>query len=146
MRKLTILRRKTFVACLVKFNVYIEDREHPETVINEVPCRFLGKIKNGTESTFEIDGELRKVFVVADKLSRGYCFDYYQMPAGEEDVSLSGAPRFNLATGNAFRFDQVSGEDVVANRNKGFNKGIVIFIAVVVVGLVAGFVCGFYLF
>ena len=41
MRKLTILRRKTFVACLGKMRVYIEDPISYELGINNIPCMIL---------------------------------------------------------------------------------------------------------
>ena len=49
MRNLTIVRRKSFVACLAKMKVYIEDPASNELVINKIPCRKLGELKNGEE-------------------------------------------------------------------------------------------------
>ena len=49
MRTLTIKRAKSFVACLAKMKVYVEDPTSREIVINNVPCRKLGDLKNGEE-------------------------------------------------------------------------------------------------
>ena len=68
MRMLTIKRTKSFIACLAKMKVYIEDSSSTEIVINDVPCRKLGVLKNGEEKQFEIDEKEAKVFVIADKL------------------------------------------------------------------------------
>ena len=46
MMNLTIKRNKSFVGCLAKLKVWIED-EAGELVIGGVPCRLLGDLKNG---------------------------------------------------------------------------------------------------
>ena len=51
MRKLTILRRSTFVACLGRMSVWFEDPVNPTATIDGRPCRLLGKIKNGETVT-----------------------------------------------------------------------------------------------
>ena len=139
MRKLTIKRTKSFVACLGKMKVYIEDSTSGELVINDVPCRKLGTLKNGEEKIFEIDDSAAKVFVIADKLSKNYCNDYYELPEGSEDVYLSGKNKYNPAAGNAFRFDNNPSEGALANRKRGKKKGLIIFLAAIAVGLVLGF-------
>ena len=98
--------------------VWIEDPAG-DLVIDGVPCRLLGKLKNGEEGSFEIGEDAARVFVIGDKLSRSFCSDFYEIPAGSDDVVLSGVNRFNPATGNAFRFDGNASEEVVANRKKG---------------------------
>ena len=95
MRNLTIKRTKSFVACLAKIRIYIEDPTANEISINNTPCRKLGELKNGEEKTFQIPNEAVKVFVIADKLSRNICNEYYQIPEGEDDISLSGKNKYN---------------------------------------------------
>ena len=90
MRKLTIKRTKSFVACLMKMKVYIEDHVAGEIFINNIPCRKIGEIKSGEEKTFEIGDQPAKVFVIADKLSKNYCNEFYEIPGGQEDIYLSG--------------------------------------------------------
>ena len=85
MRNLTIKREKTFVACLGKFKVYIEDANSNELTIRNTPCRKLGELKNGQESTFVIDDSEAKIYVIADKMSKEYCNEMYKIPAGTED-------------------------------------------------------------
>ncbi len=146
MRNLTIKRTKSFVACLAKMRIYIEDPTSSEILINNTPCRKIGDLKNGEEKTFQIDEGEAKVFVIADKLSKNYCNDYYQLPAGQEDISLSGKNKFNPANGNAFRFDNNETEEIIANRKRGTRKGIIILIIAVIVGAVVGYVIGSSLF
>ena len=146
MRKLTIKRTKRFVACLMKMKVYIEDRSASEITINDIPCRKLGEIKNGEEKTFEIGEEAAKVFVIADTLSKNYCNDFYEIPEGQEDIFLTGKNHFNLANGNAFRFDNNPSASALANRKRGTNKGLVVLIVAIVVGAIIGFVIGFNMF
>lgn len=143
MRNLTIKREKSFVASLVKMRVYIEDYTTNDLVINDVPCRKIGEIKNGEEKTFMIGDNPAKVFVIADKLSKNYSNEFYNIPAGTEDIFLSGKNKYNPANGNAFRFDGVTDEDVLANRKKGTKKGIIILIIAMLVGFALGFIKGY---
>ena len=72
MRDLTIKRHKSFVGCLAKFKVYIEDPASRELTIAGVPCRKLGELKNGQEQTFQIGTEETRLFVISDKFSKDY--------------------------------------------------------------------------
>ena len=145
MRNLTIKRNKTFVGCLGKFNVYIEDDQNYDLIINNSPCRKLGTLKNGEEKTFEISESSARVYVIADKLSKGYCNEFAEIPYGEEDVALTGRSRFNPATGNAFRFDGEVSEEVIANRKKGSRRGIVVLAIAIIIGVMIGGVIGGYI-
>lgn len=90
MRNLTVKREKSFVACLITMKVFAEDKEHGETVIDGTPCRRIGELKNGEEKTFPIGEDDVKIFVIADELSKSFCFDCYALPAGSEDVLSFG--------------------------------------------------------
>lgn len=52
MRNLTIKRAKSFVGCLAKMKIYIEDPAAGDTEIGGVSCRRLGELKNGEERPF----------------------------------------------------------------------------------------------
>ena len=138
MRKLSITRTKSFVGCLVSIKIYVEDAFHNEMMINGVPCRKLGEIKNGQTQTFVIDNDAVKVFAVAGAVSKNYCYDYYPIPAGEADVVLTGKNHYHPGAGNPFRFDGVTDETVLASRKKGSRIGMVILIAAVLVGILLG--------
>lgn len=138
MRTLTITRNKTFVGCAGKIRLYVEDYTSPETTILDTPCRLLGTLKNGETQSFEIPEEAVKIFAIADKVSKSYCNEFYPIPAGFDPVALTGMCKFNPASGNAFRFDGVTDETVLANRRKGGKKGLIILIAAVIVGFVIG--------
>ena len=140
MRYLTIKRHKAYAGCMGKMKVYIEDPMQPEMDINGVPCRKLGELKNGEEKVFEIGNNAAKVFVIAGKMSRNWCSDFFQLYEGADNIWLSGKNRFNPASGNAFRFDNNDlNPEVQANRKKGSGIGIVILIAAVAIGSVAGY-------
>ncbi len=143
MRRLTIKRTKSFVASLIKVQVFIEDPLSNEIAINDVPCRKLGTLKNGEEATFDISENSARVFVICDKLSKNYCNDFYQLEAGTEDIFLSGKSKYNPASGNAFRFDNNDNPEALANRKKGTRKGLIVLILAVVVGAVCGFLSGY---
>lgn len=138
MRKLTIQRTKSFVACLGRMKIYIEDRVTGDTTINGVPCKKIGDLGNGEERTFEIGEEAAKIFVIADSLSKGYCSELYELPEGKEDIVLTGKNRFNPITGNAFRFDNNESEAAKENRKRGTGKGVGVFIASIVIGAAVG--------
>lgn len=139
MRKLTIKRTKSFVASHVSLKVYIEDETSDELVINGVSCRKIGVLKNGEEGVFQIGEEATRVYVIADKLSKNYCNEFYEIPAGVDDIHLSGKNKFNLANGNAFRFDGNTSEAVLQNRKKSNRKGAIIITVAAVIGFVIGF-------
>lgn len=138
MRNLAIKRKKSFVASLAKMKVYIEDASSNDVIINKVSCRKLGELKNGEEKSFTIDENGAKVFVIADKLSKNYCNEFYNIPAGTEDVYLSGKNCFNLANGNAFRFEGVTDAEILRNRKKGTKKGLIILLVAFIVGSGSG--------
>lgn len=139
MRNLTIKREKSFVGSLAKMKVYVEDPTSNEICINDIPCRKIGDLKNGEEKTFQIDEQEVKVYVIADKLSKNYCNEFYQLSASQQDVFLSGKNKFNPANGNAFRFNDNEGEENIANRKRGTRKGLLILIVAAIVGAVVGY-------
>ncbi len=138
MRKLTVKRQKSFVGCLGTMKVYIENAGDSDIVIGDTPCKFLGKLKNGEEKTFEITESSAKVYVIADKLSKNYCNDFFAVPAGNEDVYLSGKNSFNPITGNPFRFDGVTDEESQINRKKTSKRGVLIFTVSIILGIIIG--------
>ena len=140
MRKVYLTRDKSFVACLAKLNVYVEDANNPEDVIADIPCRKVCKIANGETISFEIPDEETRVIVIADKLSKNLCNDYYRVPAGVSDVEIGGKCTYNPGAGNPFRFHGVTDEDILANRKRSGRKGFITILIAALVGFVIGFV------
>ncbi len=138
MRSLTIKRNKSFVACLGKMKVYVEDSASASICINGVMCRKLGDLKNGEEKTFEVPCESVRVFVIADTVSKDFCNDSYLLPEGDEPIVLTGKCKYNPAAGNAFRFDNNTNEEALTNRKKGTKKGVVIIAVAAIVGFIVG--------
>ncbi len=138
MRTLTVTRGKTFVGCISKIRLYIEDHTAPEISILDTPCRLLGTLKNGETQAFEITEEAVKIFAIADKASKHYCNEFYPIPAGFDPVTLSGQCRYDPASGNPFRFDGVTDEAVLANRRKNTRRGIIVGVVAVAVGVIIG--------
>lgn len=144
MRNLTIIRRKSFVACLGSVKIYIEDA-NGDTNINGTKCKLLGKLKNNSRETFEIGNESCKLFAIYDKVSKGICNDFYVIPEGEEDHYVSGIAHFNPFMGNPFLFDGNTNSEAFDNRQKNGKKAALIMIPVMVVAVIAGFLIGFFL-
>ncbi len=143
MRKLTIKRKKSFVGCLAKIKVYIEDQMSSELTINGVPCRKLGVIKNGKEKTFEIEDEAAKVYVIADKMSKDYCNEFYQLEDGEEDIRLTGKNHFSPSKGNPFYFDGNNDPEALENRKKNKKKSKKLILTCFIVGFIIGLLIAF---
>ncbi|MBQ7294606.1 MAG: hypothetical protein IJW86_00265 [Clostridia bacterium] len=144
MRTLTIKRNKAFAGWATKSKVYVEDYMNNDIIINGVPCRKIGTLKNGEEKSFEIEPVATRVYIIGDKLSRNMCNDFCKIPAGEEDVVLTGEHKYNPFNGNAFRFDGVTDEEVLANRKKTNKKAALFFAFLVVVGFCIGFALTFF--
>lgn len=139
MRKLTIKRKKSFVASLAKLKVYIEDPAG-ELDITGIKCRLLGTLANGEEKSFCIEENAAKIFVIADKMSRDYCYDCRNLPEGNEDIYLTGKNAFNPATGNAFRFEGGTEEEVVKRHKESRTVGIIVLITAIVIGFTAAWI------
>ena len=133
MRYLTITRNKAFPACAVKFKVYISDPQNVDLTIHNVPCRMLGTIKNGETVSFPIGCEPARVFVIADKLSKDFCCEYCDLPAGDQHIQLVGKCRFDPYAGNPFHFE---GNPIPP---KARRRSLVIAAIAVVVGISVGF-------
>lgn len=138
MRTVTIRREKSFVACLAKMKVYVEDHVSPEITVGGVPCRKLGTLKNGEMESFQVEEQELKIFVIADTFSKEFCNEFYQLPEGDEYVSLSGKNRFNPASGNAFRFNDNQSEGIDESRRRGVRIGAIVLIVALIIGMVAG--------
>ncbi len=142
MRNLIITREKTYVARLITMKVYIEDSVSGDTKINGVLCRKLGTLKNGEQKSFPIDDTAARVFVIADKLSKGFCNEFFDVPAGTFDVAIKGKNHYNPFAGNPFRFEGVDNEEVLANRKKMRKRSYIVMAIALVVGVVLGVVSG----
>ena len=123
MRNLTIKRRWALPAGFMKARVYIEDSESGDVTIRDHVCSWLGEIENGKEKTFEIPNEETRIFVIYDFVSMNYCVDIKKIPAGDDDVRVSGVCKLSLINGNPFRFDGDVDDEVIAVRTGGSKKG-----------------------
>ena len=107
MRKLTIKRRKTIVASLMKVKIYIVDENDCQRVIMGYPCKEIGRLKNNSELVIEIDNNEHRIFAdVTLQMTDAYA-DMIIIPAGEEDVIISGKNVYSPFKGNPFIFDKM---------------------------------------
>ena len=118
--------------------IYIEDNTTSEIVIDGTPCRKLGDLLNGETKSFVVDSTPARVFVIADKMSKNFCNDFYQLDAGDDEISLSGQNKYNPVTGNPFRFDNNDGDEAAKNRRKNKTRAITICVISVIVGFAIG--------
>lgn len=145
MRNLTIKREKAFAGCAVKVQLYIEDPQAPELEINGIPCRKLGSLKNGEERTFTIENGQTQVVVIADKVSKNFCNEFYTIPEGEEDVFLSGKNHFDPLAGNPFWFAGQTSPEALAQRKETAKKGRRILVPVLILCALLGALAGSFL-
>ena len=139
MRQLTVTRRKKFAASLAKIKFYIEDPENGDTDITGVRARKLLELKNGETQSIGIGDNAARLFAIAGPASKDWCVDVYNIPEGSENIELTGQNMFNLANGNAFRFDGNDDDPAVKEiRNKGNKRGFLILIIAILIGAVVG--------
>lgn len=138
MRNLTITRRKSFVGCIMKDQVYIRDEQAREITIDGVPCRKICDIKNGESKTFQIDEGEQQIFLIVDKASKDHCYASITIPEGQEDIALSGIHKFYFGS-NPFHFDGVQlSKEQLAKQKKNNRKGAMIVICAAIAGLIIG--------
>lgn len=143
MRNIIIKRKKEFSGSFIKLKVYIEDYQTSEIMINGVPCRKIGELRNGEERAFTVGDNPAKIFVIPNKINRNYINDFFQLPLGNQDIYLTGGNTLNPLIGYRFGFDIISSEEVLINRKKN-NKHlaaiyIITFISLFVVAFLTGF-------
>lgn len=103
MRKLTIQRDKTFVACAMKAKVYLKDA-NGDTFINGSKCRFVASVKNNGSVTIDIDDNVNVIYVIYDNTSKDFCFGRKVIGEGTEDVIVHGKSKLSPFKGNPFVF------------------------------------------
>ncbi|MBQ8275033.1 MAG: hypothetical protein IJZ02_00225 [Clostridia bacterium] len=138
MRTLTVTREKHFAGCLGTIKFYVEDANAPDIHIDGLPCRLLGKLKNGETASWAIGCGALRIFALADRASQSYCRDQYAIPAGEEDLTLCGRCHFNPANGNAFLFAGNTDKTALELRKKGSRRGWLVLLAAILVGFLLG--------
>ena len=107
MRKLTIKRRKSIVASLMKVKIYIEDNKDYGRIIFGYPCKEVGRVKNNSELVIEIDNNEHRIFADVTLQVTDVYADMIIIPAGEEDVIISGKNVYSPFKGNPFVFDKI---------------------------------------
>lgn len=135
MRNLTIINNTTHVPSLSKTKIYVEDHAMPDTVINGIPCRKLGVVKNGESATFKIAEKPAIVFAVTSRGLKNYYSECYEINGEYGDVVLSGKRHFSPFKASPFVFEGGGSEEVNENRKKAFKKlmmGVLIFFGALV--------------
>lgn len=112
MRSLTIVRKRALASMFDKTWFYIEDEEHGKRSIDCIRCSLFCELKNGKSFTGEIpEGELRLFAVSGDfkgiDSPNGYASVHCVIPAGEENVTVTGRRKLNPAYANSFQFEDV---------------------------------------
>lgn len=103
MRKLTLQRKKSIVACLCAVYPYLQCDEKDSTMLlGGVPCKCAGKLKNGKALTWEIPEEPTTLIVAWSRKFPAKYYTYCTIPAGSEDLTLYTEPTYDPSRGNPF--------------------------------------------
>ena len=102
MRKLTLKRKKQFVAMAVKVRICVRTEEEPDIKLVDANLKIVGYLKRAESIEFEIPNDATEVYLVFDKLLPQKFHAKYLVDAGEEDVTLYTQARFNPFKGNPF--------------------------------------------
>lgn len=120
-RKLTITRKKAVAGCAVKVKFYVLSETECDLVLSVVDYdfhanerdrfhakkfRYLGKLGNDKTAQFEISQKSVVLVALFDGTSAEWCRDTIHIPAGSEDVSVSGKCILDPMAGNPFMFDK----------------------------------------
>ena len=135
MRNLTVTRRKALPWALYPLNVCLCDEnagKEPDV---------LGEIRNGEEKTFEIGDEETVVSVSPPTVPRWFMCEKKVIPAGSEDVTLSGKVRYSPFLGNPFLFDDPD-EKTAAERKKRLRRASAFFWIFVASAVLLVILCG----
>ena len=108
MRKLTVNRKRSFVACACGVYIYVQCKNgQADLTLDGVPCKNMGKVKNGKSITVDVSTDEFKAFVVYSKTQPQNYHSAFTVPAGESDVTLYTRPYYNPAMGNPFTLSNV---------------------------------------
>lgn len=102
MRKLTMTRKKRFLACAMKVYVYIETESNKDIILDGVPCRKMGYLKNGQMISFDIPSKRCSVFVCYSTIAPDKYKAGYVIHPSDSDVVLYTKATFDPLKGNPF--------------------------------------------
>ena len=103
MRKLTLVRKKSFVGCACRVFVYRTLSAGEPTydlLLNGVPCLLVTTLKNGKQTEIEIPDCDRTVWVSNSRMLPNDFKEGYLYPAGAEAGTLYIKMRFSPFEGN----------------------------------------------
>ena len=103
MRTLTLTRKKCFCMCFYAVKIYLScPPEEATDDFNDIPCKKVGKLRNGRSVSYEIGEEETVIFVAYSDFSPSLYHAKYVVPAGTENVALMTKPKLDLLAGNPF--------------------------------------------
>lgn len=122
MRYLTLQRIKSAIDFFVTIKVYIEDPTSNEILIQGVPCRKIGEIKNGEQQSFMIGDEKLRIYIMSMKIDKNLCPDFYEVPAGTENVFLTCKFIWHPILADICRFEGVPTDEMKYRRKQNLKK------------------------
>lgn len=122
MRYLTLQRTKSAIDFFVTIKVYIEDPASNEIKIQGVPCRKIGELKNGEQQSFIIGDEKLRIYIMSMKIDKNLCPDFYEVPAGTENVFLTCKFIWHPILTDVCRFEGVPTEEMKYHRKQNLKK------------------------
>lgn len=103
MRKLTVNRKRSFVACFCGVYIYVQcAAEKSDITLDGIPCKNMGRLKNGKSITVNVPENAFKAFVAYSKTQPQNYHSAFAVPEGNNDVTLYTRPYYDPAMGNPF--------------------------------------------
>ena len=138
MRQLTIRRESARTNKRKTDQVYIADPQYGTVPIDNMMCSKLGELRNGEQQTFPIGEGPVRIFVNGGKKPAAKKGDSVWIPAGTEDLFLSGIHSFTLSTNGWFRFVTDTSPETMKKRKRSMVLTWAVLLAVAAVSFFLG--------
>ncbi|MCK5731389.1 MAG: hypothetical protein KAH13_00070 [Tenericutes bacterium] len=102
MRKLTLKRKRRFVAAIMKIYIYLEVDGQGDLTLDDINCRKVGTLKNGASLNIDVPNKDFHIFVVYDKRFPQKFFTKLRVHSGENDIILNTKAKYDPFRGNPF--------------------------------------------
>lgn len=102
-RKVTLKRKKSIVASIMKVYVYVQSVEANDLELDGINLKLIDSpLKNGKSISFDVSQDDCYIYVVFDKHFPKKFNTKYLLEAGKEDVELFTKPKLDPFRGNPF--------------------------------------------
>ena len=102
MRKLTVTRKRSLIECASKITLLVECAKDEATTTANLKFFKDFKFQNGKSVELQIPNDSVTIMVVSSTMTA-----QYDIPAGEQDVTLMAKPKYSPMEGNPFIISEI---------------------------------------